>query len=153
MYSQAREFPQVVRWAKKEDINIIHLIRSNVLKMLVSREVAKLRDIYHSTKKVEPIKISLKTFRLKARLKNISRQVDVYRSMFKDIPYLEITYENFVANRDEETRRLLGFLEIDMRVPLISDLVKLNPETLADVIENYDQVAQTLEGTAFERFL
>jgi hypothetical protein len=36
---------------------------------------------------------------------------------------------------------------------LTTDLVKINPDSLETLIENYDEVVKTLAGTEFERFL
>jgi hypothetical protein len=36
---------------------------------------------------------------------------------------------------------------------LETDLVKLNPDSVRDIIENYEQVARALRGAALERYL
>jgi hypothetical protein len=58
-----------------------------------------------------------------------------------------------VINREAESRRVLDFLNIDQVAPLTTDLVKLNPDSLEDMIENYEEVKQALSGTDFEEFL
>jgi len=73
--------------------------------------------------------------------------------MLKDKRHIEISYESFVANRDAETQRILDFLNIDQFVPLTTELVKLNPDSLQEIIENYEEVKQALSGTASENFL
>ena len=40
MYSQIKFFPQVIPWAKKNDVKIVHLVRKNVLKMLISQQLS-----------------------------------------------------------------------------------------------------------------
>jgi hypothetical protein len=153
MYSQAEKLPDVVTWLKDHEVRVIHLIRANTLKKIVSGETAKTRKLYHSTKPVEAIKVRINTRKLKRTLAYVLHQVETYRSVFKDNPYLELTYESFVANRDQETQRLLEFLHIQPPVSLTTDLVKLNPDSLEALIENYDDVVKTLAGTEFERFL
>ena len=68
-------------------------------------------------------------------------------------PFLEISYESLAADQDTETRRILKFLEIDQLMPLTTDLVKVNPDSLENIIENYGEVKQTLMNTEFENFL
>ena len=48
---------------------------------------------------------------------------------------------------------MLAFLDIETLVPLTTDRAKINPDSLEELIENYDEVAQALRGTSFERFL
>jgi len=153
MYSQAEKLPDVVTWLKDHEVRVIHLIRVNTLKKIVSGETAKTRKLYHSTKPVEAIKVRINTRKLKRTLAYVSHQIETYRTAFKDNPYLELTYESFVANREQETQRLLEFLHIEPQISLTTDLVKINPDSLETLIENYDEVARTLSGTEFERFL
>ena len=70
-----------------------------------------------------------------------------------DVPFLEVSYESLVADHDTETRNVLKYLGIDKFMPLTSEFVKLNPDSLEDIIENYSEVKQTLIGTEFEKFL
>jgi hypothetical protein len=57
------------------------------------------------------------------------------------------------VRKEEETRRLLGFLGVDRFVPLTSRLIKQNPDSLREILENYDEIARTLRGTPFESYL
>jgi len=153
MYDQAKQLPEVVEWIREHNVKVIHLIRANVLKTFSSLLAAQARKVYHSTKPVEPIKVRLQPEELIAVLTRRMRLIETYRGVFADNPYLEVTYESFVAHRDDEARRILRFLDIEPFVPLTTDLVKINPDSLQDLIENYEGVAQVLKGTAFEQFL
>ena len=68
-------------------------------------------------------------------------------------PLLEVEYESLIADFDSEIRKVLKFLEIDKFIPLTSDFVKVNPDSLEEIIENYNEVKQTLKNTEFEKFL
>ena len=153
MYSQAWKFPEVVAWIKEHKAKVIHLIRKNTLKRIISGRIAQKRNVFHSTEPLEPIKVHLKPGKLKARLALSMRQIETYRQVFADNPYLEVTYESFATRRNDEARRILQFLGIEPVVPLTTDLVKLNPDSLVELIENYEEVTQSLKGTAFERYL
>ena len=95
----------------------------------------------------------LRIRKLRRDLTRRARLIEKYRTMFADKPYLEISYESFVANRDADTRKVLQFLGIDEFMPFESDLVKLNPDSLEDIIENYEEVVRALKGTTFEKYL
>lgn len=153
MYGQAHKLPEVVAWLKEHDVKVIHFIRANFLKTIVSRRVAYARGIYHSTKTLDVIKVRLQPTQLKTEMARMRGLIEKYRGVFADNPYLEITYEAFVNRQDGETRRVLSFLNIDSFAPLRTDLVKINPDSLQELIENYQEVAAALKGTDFERFL
>ena len=58
-YSQINRYSAIISWIKQNDIKIMHLIRINLLKRLVSHKIANARNLLHSTKAVEPMKIHI----------------------------------------------------------------------------------------------
>ena len=153
MYSQDKLLPQVMEWAEREEIKVIHLIRANVLKKRISRLVSRFRNLAHSTERVELCRISMETTRLKEKLDTMSKQIDDYRSRLSHLQHIEVTYEDLVANEAHELKRLLEFLEIQVVPGLSSNLVKVNPDNVSEVIENYDEVVRALTGSKYEQFL
>jgi hypothetical protein len=153
IYAEADKHPEILKWAVENEVGVIHLIRKNSLKTLVSSETARKRGLSHSTSQVNPVTIRLSPLQLKLKLDRLTQQIVKYRSRLKGTPHLEVFYESFVANREAETQRLLTFLRIDQFIPLTTNLVKLNPDSLELVIENYAEVRQSLSGTVFEKFL
>jgi LPS sulfotransferase NodH len=152
-YNHVEKYPEIAAWVKERDVRIIHLIRSNVLKTALSLETAKKRKLHHATQKVPLVKVHLNPRKLVRNLRRRTRLIEKYRSLFADKPYLEVSYESFVASQDAETRRILQFLDVDGSMSLETDLVKLNPDSVRDIIENYEQVARALRGAALERYL
>lgn len=152
-YIQVRKYPEVLEWALENDVGVIHLVRENSLKAIVSHFSARKRGVHHSTSGAKRVTIRLSPLRLKRRLGRLTRQIEKYRAMLADKRHLQVFYESFAANRDAETRRILDFLGVDQSVSLASDLVKLNPDSLEDILENYEAVAQGFRGTAFEKYL
>jgi len=155
-YSQIKKYPVTISWVKQNDVTIIHLVRNNLLKRLVSHKIAHTRNLMHSTQPVEPIKVRIDPRILKEHLRKRQIRFDEYRKLFVEVlhvPFLEVSYESLVADHDTETRKVLKFLGIDKFIPLTSELVKVNPDSLEDIIENYSEVKQTLINTEFENFL
>jgi LPS sulfotransferase NodH len=153
IYQQLDKHRQILQWAVENNVGIIHLIRENSLKTLVSAETARLRAVAHSTSKVDIVTVRLSPLKLKMQLARLTGQIEKHRRQLKDILHLELTYESLVAQSETETNRVLNFLEIQERVPLTTNLVKLNPNSLEDIIENYAEIKQTLSGTNYEQFL
>jgi hypothetical protein len=159
MYDQARRYPAVMRWCKENRVRVIHLIRRNALKIVISREVAKKRQgqdktrkVYVSTKPLEPTAVILNLSTLRLDLDRLASSVDQYRTLFAGGEYIEVEYESFVAQRDFEGRRILDFLGVEV-APLRSELVKTSPDSLSDVIENFADVCQALKGSRYEQYL
>jgi hypothetical protein len=153
MYGQYRRFPEVMQWAKESDVRIIHLIRRNTLKMIVSREIARKRGVYFSTKPLQPMKVTLDENRVVKEIQRAARAVEEYRNRVAAFPVLEVFYEEFVANQEYESRRLLEFLNCDADVQLTSNLVKTSKDSLDALIENYAQVHRALEHSSFKCLL
>jgi LPS sulfotransferase NodH len=153
VYSQAEKYPEALAWAIENDVGIIHLVRENYLKSLVSHFTSKKRRVYHSASEVGPTTIRLSPSLLKRRLIAREKWVEKHRAMLKNKRHIEVSYESFVANREAESRRILDFLSVDSSIPVTTDLRKQNPDSLEDILENYEEVAQAFRGTAFEKYL
>jgi hypothetical protein len=139
--SYPNEYPEALEWATENDIGVIHLIRKNLLKSIV----------YHSTSRAEP------TVRLSPRIVKLClaeriKQIEKYRSMFKNKLYYEVFDESIMANREIASRHILEFISVNQFIPLTYGLRKKNPE-LEDILENYEEMAQALKGTIYEKFL
>lgn len=155
-YSQLSRYSAIISWIKQSEIKIIHLIRLNLLKRLVSHKIANTRNLLHSTRAVEPIKIRIDPTILISDFRRRQTRFDKYKKRFVDdfkVPFLEVAYESLVADFDKEIEKVLKFLEIDKLMPLTSDFVKVNPDSLEDIIENYAEVKQMLKNTEFKNFL
>ena len=95
-------------------------------------------------------KILIKDFRRR------QARFDKYKKRFIEVfnvPFLEVAYESLVADFDTEIGKVLKFLEIDELMPLTSEFVKVNPDSLEDIVKNYSEIKQTLMNTEFENFL
>lgn len=155
-YSQINRYPVIVSWIKENNLRIIHLIRSNLLKRLVSHKVANIRDLRHSTRSVDTTRVHIEPSILVEDFRRRQNRFARYRERFTvdfKKPFLEVEYESLLADFESEMRRVLQFFEIEEFMPLTSELVKVNPNSLADIVENYDEVEQALTGTEFEHFL
>jgi LPS sulfotransferase NodH len=154
IYNAAEHYTQVLDLAKAEGIKVLHLVRENVLKTYVSHETAPLHKMHHPREgaEIKTVKLHVDVSAMLGSLERRAARIQAMRDRIADIPHLEVTYESFVADRDAEGARILPFLGVDV-VPMKTDLVKINPDTISDVIDNYDEVSAALAGTPFARFL
>ena len=64
------------------------------------------------------------------------------------VPYQEVVYEDLVEDEQAGFDRLFRFLEVEPQ-PVSSSLQKVNPTAHEELIENYGEVRDALEGTPF----
>jgi hypothetical protein len=154
MYSQLTRIARPLTpalWLKR--VRIIHLMRRNALDVVLSRAAGEARSgVLHAREgqPVESVRLQLPTDDLLTRLTAHERQIEGARVRFKrvGIPYTEVTYEDLVADEKQGFDSLFRFLGVDP-APVSSSLQKVNPTSHEELIENYGEVRQALEGTKF----
>jgi hypothetical protein len=145
--------PLLKRYFDERAVKIIVLTRENILKTLLSRETAKRRNVFHlkgDQRQFE--KITLDCGDLVARLDKIGKENEQLRG-FTDGEALQVTYEQVLENGQQEFRRMLSFIDVDEDRTLNSPLVKINPNSIRDIVSNYGDVERTLKNSTYGRYL
>ncbi len=154
MYSEVSRFPprfpMIIEYLKSIKAETIHIVRRNVLKTLISRETAKKRKQYHAKEKILAVKVSLPVSTLIQELNKISFENKFWQTAFPKENYIRVDYEDFVENKADESQRLLRFLGVNENIELLSKNVKLNPDSVENLVENYNEVVEILSGTEHE---
>ena len=154
MYSEVRRipyaYPSVLNYIDDNNIKVVQVIRKNVLKTYVSRCAAMQRKLYHVKEKVDVSKIILNTRDVLKELKKINRENMWWQERYSGGDYYSVCYEDFVKNKEEESAGLLNFLNVASDHVLTSKIVKINPDRLQDIVENYDDLYKAITGSEFE---
>ena len=155
IYEMSSKYPVIADWARENEVRIVHLVRRNLLKTYVSTVSAPVHKMRHPR---EGATITTAKIRIDPRdlLESLNQRVwdiDLRRQKFSACEFHELSYEDLVSNKDEVLGKVQTFLGIDRPAELTSDLVKINPESLSGVIENFDEIADVLSGTPYEKFL
>jgi hypothetical protein len=119
----------------------------------VSHKIANTRNLNNTRKTLIPIKINIDPKILLKDFRKRQKRFEEVRRKFRDISFLEVSYESMLDGHQTEMKKILKFLGVDQLIPLTTDLVKMNPDSLGELIENYNEVKQTLMNTEFENFL
>jgi LPS sulfotransferase NodH len=155
MYTQRN--PSLTQYIKDNDFYIIHLIRKNFLKTILSRETASVRSMYHASPEdsVKPIKVNLDTKTLMSDLNTINDEVNHNRDEFKESRYIEVYYEDLVENKDEVTKSIFEFLGLSLNgiSEMEFPLKKINPDRIEDLIENFDEIERIITQSDFKEML
>jgi LPS sulfotransferase NodH len=169
MYRHALYFPEVLPYVALQRISVIHLVRWNLLDVVISEELARRDGVYHAVaedrpripsaiqvaeERRPPRTLTLSPSRVLTRLKLLSREVSVMRAWLRvtGTPTLETRYEDLVSH-PESFRRLLAFLGVEQgATELHSALRKVNARPQREVVANYDELRDALVGTRFQAY-
>jgi len=148
MYGQLfRQYPYLTAYFLCRHISIIHLIRENYLDVYLSRQAAKFRGLAHSFEEVRPVRFVVDPAHLVSSIRKHAQAVSLARSFLSKLPlpYLEVTYEQ-LSQGQSSFGQILEFLGCETGVPLRSGLKKLNRQPPHDMILNFQEVKEILEG-------
>jgi hypothetical protein len=79
----------------------------------------------------------------------------LYDRRLSQHPKIELVYETMIHGNSlsEEAAQAVCELVDVPQAPMSSNLVKMNPTRLSDIVSNYDELARALVGTEFEAYL
>ena len=142
---------------ENQSIRIIHLVRKNMLRTYVSREIALKQDIW--TSQEAQLKETTKTKKVEIdggkcieEFKRIQGWEQNTRERFSTHPFLEISYEDMVSDKKEVMQSVFDFLNVPNHT-VSSELKKQNPESLPNLIENYDSLSKLLQEHGYGHLL
>jgi len=153
MYGQVRRQRAILMYMLWHKVSIVHLIRSNFLDVILSEKATAIRGVPHARGEVDKVQITLDTSNLLSQLNWKDKKVRWARRIFSHLglPYLEVTYEELLSEK-ARFGAVLNFIKSDHQ-QLSTALKKLNKGSYKELIENYDAVKKTLEGTKYYQLL
>jgi hypothetical protein len=155
VYDQLLYYRSLIKWITKNNIPIIHLQRTNLLKVVVSLLKAHQTKVYTSTSMTPKSdqKIKLQPSVIVQSLEKLSQQQLKCERVIQGNPVLSITYEDLFEQQKVVIGKISSFFNLTDASFSKPDIVKTNPEHLNDVVENYDEVRRALRGARWEKFL
>jgi LPS sulfotransferase NodH len=139
-----------------DDLKIIHLTRKNRLRTVISLEIAfKTGQWTKAGKSGSPKdkRVTLDPLKLLKRLEQIEEGERATRVRFCDRQILEVVYEELVRSPNDVFASVSAYLGVDGIDPAKIRLKRQNPESLAQLIINYDEVEAALKNTRFAEYL
>jgi hypothetical protein len=158
MYSQLRLYPEILAYARLRGIRIVHLVRENHLDVLISAALKARVGVAHLGEGQavgRPEQVALDTRTLVGSLRRLRRRVRLARRLLRrlDLEHLEVTYEELAKDRSSFDR-IRQFLSIRPGLELpVSRLVKVRKGGHADVLLNYAEVKERLEGAGLAHLI
>jgi LPS sulfotransferase NodH len=159
MYNQLSS-PKVHEYLREHpDIRVIHLRRGNLLKQYVSKMLmGKKRDGVwqpHSTSKLPVVTTHVSPQEAIREMRYVQQQFDLYEDLLSKHNKIELVYEDMINGQclsDAAMHAICELLEVEP-VPMCCDFVKVNPNKLELMVENYQELSSALTGTVFEKYL
>ena len=147
MYGNINNNAYLRNWLKDKDVKVIHLIRGNILRLLVSKHLKDQTGISHITKQDESLKIEPVTLDVSHtlwQLKTMDKTISKWRKVLNRPNYHEVVYEE-ISNLETQ-KEILHFLGVPEK-HLSSNQKKINTKRLCEIIENYQEIKDALKGT------
>jgi LPS sulfotransferase NodH len=157
MYDQIGDhrygFPMVLRYIRGNDVRVIHLVRENSLNTCISKQFARATRTYHTDDSSAQTAMAIDIPKLIREIRSVEKGKSRWRAILDGDRCLELSYEDFVDNKQAASRRLLDFLEVDSSVQLNSPLKKVLTAPLTESVLNYTELKSALTESGFVGFL
>jgi LPS sulfotransferase NodH len=142
-----------------KEVRVIHLRRDNLLKQYVSKVLlgAKRERPWqpHTRHRIPVVSVQVSPEKAIKEMRRVRDSFAEFERLLSGHRKIELVYERMCSGQtltDEAWTKITELLEIEPAT-VGSDLVKMNPDELRPMVENYDELAAALSGTEFERFL
>jgi LPS sulfotransferase NodH len=158
MYSHLRRYPELMAYFLVHRVRVIHLVRKNPLDLLISRAVKRKLEQAHrlaNEAPVEGVQVELNTETLINKLQIKQRKMNRARNLLRwsGLHHMEVGYEDLQKDPSVFSG-LCRFLSIesDGNMPE-SKFQKVRRGSQIQVLKNYGEVRQVLEGTRYLVYL
>ena len=140
--------------AKMQNLHVIQLKRRNVLRSLISSKIATNQKIWRSieskdTGKLPERIVTLTEKELRDGFEYTKRWINKAEQMFCAHPFLTLYYEDLLDDLESNLRDTCKFLGVRYR-PLKTPLKRQNPESMRDLVINYEELKGVFQGTEWE---
>jgi LPS sulfotransferase NodH len=161
--NQVESYPEVMDALRRraDELRVIHLTRSNLLKRAVSRQnlLRRLKGTprvatTEQERKVKTEKLIIDIPLLMSYMARQQRQFDRLEKIVNEFPHvIQVEYEDLVKEQNRVMTSVLTFLGVDPTAELTSNLIKATPDRLVDIVANHDEVVAAISNSAYARFL
>jgi len=129
---------------KLKNLKVIHLKRSNILRTVLSKQIASKTKQWSINNNSEKIPIEQKQIKLSIdesieefeKTRNWENDFDL---KFKNHSLIEITYENLTSNTQKELEKVANFLKVKPFKTFKTSIKRQNTEPLEQIITNYQE--------------
>lgn len=137
---------------------VVHIVRKNKLRIYISELIAKKTGVWgtHSQARITQDRLGLKinVQDMQQKLRGISQTAESAAKKLSSLGNLHtLVYEDMFDPQGRFAPAVVALVKDLLNVETVNSdpaHIKINPEPLSAIIENYDEVAVALQGTPFE---
>jgi LPS sulfotransferase NodH len=136
------------------DLHVIHLRRHNLLRVLVSRQIAKRSDVWKETGTTPAPgdkRVTLTPEQCTAFFEESEAAAERTDSGFSAHPLLQLSYEEMISDWSGQMTRVQEFLGVPP-LDLAQTTTRQNPEPLSALITDFDALRTALADTRYAAF-
>lgn len=153
--SDDKEFWEYIK--EDKNIRIIHLVRKNMLRTVVSRQIALKTSVWTNKKNKRSINPEEKSVVLNIEhclneFTKTKKSETEFRAEFKRDFMFELSYEDLIESTQEKMDEVFDFFNLE-HVDVFSNYYKQNKESVDDLVVNYDDVKSEIEKTEWSYLL
>ena len=136
-----------------KDLKIIHLHRENLIKTIISRQIALKTDVWSSEKKdrYSSYNFEIPPKKIENEIKRTLTWRNEFGKMFENHDILELSYEDFINAKSHKLFIIQDFLGVS-QMKLKSHLKKQQKKPLSKIIKNYDEIERYFNGTNWKKY-
>ena len=153
-YADRKEIPNLgeAYEALKRDrsLHIIHLRRQNLLDVALSEALARETNSFVG-REYGDVKIELPVKWWLDNIGRLERWIDKYRKLFRDHPYMEMTYEDLTHDVEGSLEKICGFLELPT-FPVEMQMRRQRRKSREAMIANYSALKDAFANTRYSDF-
>lgn len=159
MYNQLGRNTETILPLIFNNFRIIHLIRKNILDIIISRKHLHTKGMKHFVNDEQKNKIrtvSLNPDTIIQEIGNIERKVDFFRKLLFILPLRTLTvfYEDLVKEKETTLNKIFKFLNVNGNIIISKTRFrKIHTIAKSDLIENFDAIQKILSATKYKEFL
>lgn len=138
------------------DLHIIHLRRRNILRTMVSQKIASQSSVWRKDNETQKLntqnkQVEFSVEELEKGFRQTLNWEDSAREVFKNKPFLELTYEDLAQDRVSSMNRAFDFLGLRHH-QVKTHLERQNPEPLDSLIRNFAELTTAFSNTQWESY-
>jgi LPS sulfotransferase NodH len=142
-----------------EEIAIIYLHRENRLRRYLSGVFLQQTRVVSSEKQLEISKVYIDTTQMMKYLEILDREIEDEKniiSQLKNHRLLSLKYEDYFADENSiltHHQQIFEFLGVEPILAAKSQHKKILPQSMADLVENYDEFYACLKNSQYQQYL
>lgn len=152
MYSQLEKFPSLIPYLISQNVQILHLQRTNLLDVLVSLKRSEVANIWHTTTTSHPnVRLYIEVDECREFFEKQQNLQMHYSKLIAKANSMTVTYEQIHTHEQSEIRKIQTFLGVHPS-NLHSIFHKMNDLPHHATIINFDELSYAFKQTPWKHF-